>query len=195
MRKNWILVAAVALGVGALAVAVGGSSGVRVGPGDKVLLIGDSLAQGLRAPLRKLAEGAGVEFASEAEQGTRVDQWVKGRASSAVDQEQPTVVVISLGTNDEAVPSDEWRAAFAAKAQALVADLMARGPRAVVWIIPPDMPFAAESIQQITDGIMASGAVTFDSRGLDIPRGPDNIHPTIEGTAGWAAAVWSALVR
>lgn len=195
MRKNWVLIAAVALGATALAATLAAPAMVRVGPGDRVLLIGDSLAQGLRAPLKKLAEGAGVEFASEAEQGTRVDQWGNGRAQAAVDREAPSVVVISLGTNDEAVPSADVRALFAARAQALVADLMQRGPRAIVWIIPPDMPFSAEATAQIAAGIEASGAIVFDSRGLEIDRGPDNIHPTIEGTAGWAATIWNAITR
>ncbi len=194
MRKNWVLIAAVALGATALAATLATPAGVRLGPGDRVLLIGDSLAQGLRAPLKKLAEQSGVEFASEAEQGTRVEQW-GNRALLAVDREAPSVVLISLGTNDEAVPSAEHRAMFAARAQALTAEIMARGPRAVVWIIPPDMPFSREATEQIAQGIEGSGAIVFDSRGLEIDRGPDNIHPTIEGTAGWAATIWNALTR
>ncbi len=158
--------------------------------GDRILLVGDSLAQALGPPLSKLAAEAGFEFSYDATQGTRVEQWGEnGRAEGALQRSGASVVLISLGTND-AVTNAAFQERFPGRAADLVARMKALGARLVVWVVPPTMPFSTDAI---VAGIQASGAQLFDSRALEIPRVGDRIHPTIAGSAGWAAALFETL--
>jgi len=163
---------------------------VQLQPGESILLVGDSLAQGLGPPLGKIAAEAGHPFAHESQVGTRVEQWGEnGRAEAALQRSGATFVIVSLGTND-AVTNAAFQERFAGRAADLVARLRAGGARVVYWVIPPTMPFATDTI---VAGIQASGAAMFDSRAIEVPRTGDNIHPTIAGTAAWAAAIFESI--
>ncbi len=187
LLSGLMLVSGVAL---VLALPLMAGKRVRVVAGDKVLLIGDSLAQALGPPLGQLVTERGIDFVQDAQQGTRVEQWGdSGRAEASVDTFSPSVVIISLGTNDAAANAD-WQAKFAARAASLVERLKAKGVRDVLWIIPPLMPF---DLGVIAQGIADSGAAVFDSRPIDVPRGPDKIHPTVAGSGSWAAAINAAI--
>ncbi len=167
-----------------------GGKRVKLQPGDRVLLIGDSLAQALGPPLGQLVTEGGFDFAQDAQQGTRVEQWGdSGRAEASADGFSPNVVLISLGTNDAAANAD-WQAKFAGRAKGLVDRLRAKGVRDILWIIPPLMPF---DLGVIAQGITDSGAGVFDSRPIDVPRGPDAIHPTIAGSGSWSAVIWESM--
>ncbi len=157
----------------------------RIVPGhSRVLLIGDSLAVGLTAPMKALASDDGVAFSAHGIVGSRIADWssllVVGQKDLAV---KPTIVLVSLGTNDEKmlVPTQE-KSALAK----LIATLRATGAD-IVWIAPPSMPFPDRGVPQM---ISATGVSVYPSATLSIPRGPDQIHPTAKGYAGWAGAIW-----
>lgn len=188
-RSLLYLLGAAALGALALgSVPVFLGHGLKIGPNDRVLLIGDSLAQGMTAPLGALASDVGIPFFGDGRVSTRLDQWLEnGWAEDDIARFQPTVLLVSLGTNDSGAVG--LLPQFASRAQALVA--LARVP--VLWVEPPSLPPQFDT-QTVIGGIRSSGAAaTFASSSLDIPRGPDSIHPTMAGYAAWAAAVWSAL--
>lgn len=188
---SWLSGLLVVSGV-ALVVAVPmmGKNRVKLRPGDRVILLGDSLAQGLAPPLGQLVTESGYDFASDVQPGTRVEQWgASGRAEASAAGFGATVAIVSLGTNDAAANA-EWQARFAARAVSLVERLKATGVRDVLWLIPPLMPF---DLTTIAAGITNSGAAVFDARPIDMPRGPDRIHPTIAGFGGWAAALWESF--
>lgn len=110
--KRPVLIA-VAVAVGVLLLAKGSAqSGLRpvVWPQERVLLIGDSLAVGLADPMEKALRARNVgAFKSIAIGGTMINQWAWSgsyRHARLLDATladfQPTLVLISLGTNDEA---------------------------------------------------------------------------------------------
>jgi lysophospholipase L1-like esterase len=172
------------LGIGLVIVAllaVLGTTGRRapLPPRARVRLVGDSLALGLGWPLRgALARQTVVVQAKNG--ATTADLGPDARAGII----EADAVLISLGTNDAAAPDAAFRAGFAMRARAIVADLQARGLR-VIWLAPPPMPFDTRIVRA---GIAQSGAEVLEPP-ANLPRQPDRIHPTPEGFARWASAV------
>lgn len=184
---------ALAAGVGLARLLVPGRP--RIHDGSRVLLIGDSHAQGLNVPLREMATERGIPYVSLAKVGSRIDQWASEESlAKALREFDPTLVLVSLGTND-AYMSGDVTERQAPHLQALL-DLLR--DRDVVWIGPPQLP-DPHSGMTVDHGFLrflASNAPNFlDTSGLIIPMGPDGIHPTVRGYAGWAGATWAELDR
>lgn len=189
-----------ALGALGLLGLAGLASGVTVkspgpGPGlrsraSRVLLIGDSLAVGLKGPLAVLAGQAGIPFDGHGIVGTRIDQWA---ANPKVDDYlaafKPTHVLVSLGTNDEKVGTG-WAAKEAPKLHALLEKLQASGAE-IWWIGPPTLPFAREGVSELVRSLVPR---YFPSELLSIQRSPDQLHPTGAGYSSWAAQIWKWLM-
>jgi lysophospholipase L1-like esterase len=156
--------------------------------GDRLLLVGDSLAQGLAAPLKRLAADGSVNATSDGRVGTRIDQWAQQTWLQTDLQSSPTFVLVSLGTND-------MKLANALSERPLLDQLLARlraSNARVVWILPPTMPFPDPGVRAM---IADTGVLLFRSDLLAIARGPDSIHPTAAGYAGWAGSIWQFLLR
>jgi len=159
-----------------------------VGPADRVMLAGDSLAAGLAKPMRALADAAGVQFRGRGVVGSRIDEWDGHYLAEDLASFSPTVVVLSLGTNDMKMfdPASQQ----AGRVQSLLAKIRAAGAR-VAWIVPPTMPFADKGVRQmITD---ASPELAIHAERLELLRGPDKIHMTPSGYQTFAEAVWGCL--
>lgn len=185
--KRWLLGGLlVAGGVGLLTVA---TRRPKLGPGSRVLLFGDSMAVGLNQHMPQLADEAGVAYTGSGIVGTRIDQWARDTwLDQALQDFKPTLILVSLGTNDEATAPgavERERPAF----ETLLGKLTATGAD-VVWIGPPELPFPR---QGVSDMIRSAVPYYFRSEQLDIPRGPDNLHPNAAGYAGWAGAIWRWL--
>lgn len=186
-KRLWIwtglvLVAGVGLAVSTSAAAPPKSV---LAPGTRLLLIGDSLAQGLATPLKQITTEARVDLVVDARSGTRIDQWANQPwLASVVASFRPTVILVSLGTNDMklADPSTSQKP-FLLK---LAATLRSTGAH-VVWIAPPTMPFPDQGVRAL---IRTAGVPVFGSESLTIPRTSDGIHPTAAGYAGFAGSVW-----
>lgn len=158
-----------------------------VGPGSRVLLVGDSLAQGLALPMKQLATEAGAVFASDGRLGTLIGQWASNSWLGAdLAASKPTHVLVSLGTNDMLLTDPSTETAALSK---LVAVLRASGA-SLLWILPPSMPFPDRGVRAL---IASSGLPLFRSDLLSIPRGPDGIHPTASGYAGWSAQIFKTI--
>lgn len=159
-------------------------------PETRLLFIGDSMAQGLAPHVENLAHDEGIAaFAARGIVGTRLDQWAKDPWLDAELQSfSPTLVLVSLGTNDEAMgagAADRQSSAF----EALLAKISASGAE-VAWVGPPSLPFPRHGV---SDMIRARVPHYFASESLDIPRAPDGLHPNVSGYAGWAGAIWQWL--
>ena len=161
---------------------------------SRVLVIGDSLARGMTPHFQTLAEEAGIPLLSIAESGTRIDQWVDSPELGAqLIEFDPTHVFISLGTNDAYTGFDIDD--IEADVEELVTTIEETNAN-VIWIGAPTLPeFSAghELRDEVLDTIEANAPHYYDSTDLDIPRGPDNLHPTAAGYAGWAGALWNWL--
>lgn len=187
MDRRWIL--GTLLIAGGVGLAAAATRRPRVAPGDRVLVFGDSLAVGLIPHLDALAEESGVALTGRGEVGTRIDQWSSDSWLIAeLESFQPTLVLVSLGTNDEAIGPGavEREAPHLARLLALIEESGAE----LVWIGPPALPFPSAGIATM---IEAAVPYYFDSERYDIPRAPDHLHPTAAGYAGWAGAIWRWL--
>jgi len=158
--------------------------------GAKVLVVGDSLAQGLAPQFKALATASGVDTASITEVSTRMQQWVtaprRAALEKAISSFAPSVVLVSLGTNDN--KTDYTDAQLAQQLTDLLAVLRGGGA-SVVWLLAPPMPFP----DRMAPILAASGVAVVDTQALVVPRGPDDIHPTARGYAAWAEWVWGKL--
>lgn len=147
---------------------------------ERALLLGDSLAVGLTAPLGARAKQAGFEFQALAKEGTTIKQWA---ASPAVGKEiasfKPTVVFVSLGTNDDV------------QGNVVTADtslqklLVTLGQVDLVWIGSLKPGPVSLMVQQ------RLGDAYFHSERLALPKTPDGLHTTPAGYSQWAAAIWA----
>jgi lysophospholipase L1-like esterase len=167
--------------------------GPRIEPGEtSLLLVGDSLAVGLGPPLQALATDAGVPFSKLSRGGTRIDQWAGSQVlAERIQTFKPTLVLVSLGTNDEAMGGDDVPGRQAPYLEQLLSRLRSGGAE-VVWIGPPRLPFASKGVVELIRRTVPRSHY-FASDRLSIPRGPDNLHPTVKGYAGWAGAIWKWL--
>lgn len=181
--------------------------GPRIKKGMRVLLIGDSLAVGMAPHFSALAKEAGVDFKSLAIVGTRIDQW----AASAdlkilLASFQPDLILVSLGTNDSFMQGSAIIEQQKAQLEKLLGVLTqwsrssdyGLGPEYVVWIGPPTLPNPpspgiSQMVQDGAGSALAPRYYYFHSERLQLPRGPDGIHPIVRGYAGWAGAIWHWL--
>jgi lysophospholipase L1-like esterase len=191
---SWIFAGVLAVAGVGLIRALGGPGGLGCRPaitrGASIVLTGDSLAVGMAPFFRAMADEYGVRFASLAKESTRTDQWAQSsELQGLLANSRPNLVLVSLGTNDSRTV---WSATeHAAHAKQLLEMIVKAGAN-VVWILPPSLPFS-DGDRGFSEVIRSLGVPVFESDKLDIPRGPDNLHPTTRGYSGWAGAVWSQL--
>lgn len=140
--------------------------------------------------MKELAEETGVDaYEGKGIVGSRIDQWAR---DPWLDEElvafAPTLILVSLGTNDEAL-GDGAADRQAEALETLLGKLLHTGAE-VVWIGPPALPFPRHGV---SDMIREEAPFYFASETLDIPRSPDGLHPNAVGYAGWAGAIWRWL--
>jgi len=157
------------------------------GPRARVALVGDSLAVGLGPALKKLADAEGIPFWYEGHSGTTPAQWAGhvagacGTCGGGLASFQPTVVLVSLGTNDFG------RAVVDLTPYATLRDRFTSLPSHVVWIDPPPM---TRDVAGARAAIAALGVPVAHISAL--PQ-VDGVHPTPSGYATWAKHIWSLL--
>lgn len=159
--------------------------------GTRVLLVGDSLAAGLAAPLKKLVTADGATLATVGRVGTTIRQWARGGwLAEALAQAKPGLVLVSLGTNDMETPGDR-----SADIGAIVDRVRAAGA-GLVWVEPPDMPTLRDRAQvRATLHATIPAERLFPGPSVPIQRAKDRIHATPQGYADLAAALWSWVKR
>lgn len=160
----------------------------RLGPGGRILLFGDSFAQGLAAPLKMLSVEHQIPFGADGRKGTRMDQWAQSSwLPAALAATKPTTALVSLGTNDMGMPGP---AITQPPHMKKIINMVAQAGAELVWIMPPTVPLADKGVRQM---ILSSGLPVFRSDSLVIPRVGDKIHPTAAGYAGWAGVLYRWL--
>lgn len=185
--KTWVLASVAALSAVGLLILRKGTTRRR--PAEpRVLLIGDSHAQGLAPHLGRMASAAGVPFGADFQVGSTVALWATPRLQAALDAHQPTVVLVSLGNNESAT-MQAATPAVKAGVQA-VADMVHAAGADLAYLVSPRLPWstawAATLWRAAADDAMPG--LAFD----DEPRG-DNIHLLPAGYSRWATAIWQWL--
>jgi len=139
------------------------------------------------APLIRTAR---VVFAGISKVGSTIRDWSDGTALNAQLRaalaQRPSVVLCSLGTNDEALTPDSARAELPLL-DALIALVKSSGAE-LGWIGPPKLQ-KTNGMSQIIQAKLPQNRY-FHSETFDIPRAGDGLHPTIKGYTGWAGQIW-----
>jgi hypothetical protein len=161
---------------------------VALPQGSRVLQVGDSFAAALGVELGKLLKQNGVRTSLETKTPSYIGDWAFGPVlRKAIADYNPDLVLITLGANEVEIPVPEQRVG---PVQKLVKSL---GDRPCVWILPPLWKQDTGVMQVIKDN--AKPCQVLDSSALvpNLPRGRDHIHPSTEGRAQWATAVFDWL--
>ena len=178
--------------------------------GQRVLLIGDSLGVGVGPTLEKELRPLGIaSFKNISVGGTNIMQWVVGRYQQCKDLDaalasyKPTIVFISLGTNDESSRSyiimgkpfvlpygptfdvAKQRAPHVAKMREKLAGVKS------IWLGPPiSHPDKWPADRKFRDMIASSwGPDYFNTEAVAPSKAGDKIHFTGAGNKTWASAI------
>lgn len=149
-----------------------------------VAVIGDSLGVGLARPLRDELAARGLHCSGHARGGTHAGQWLSREWLGAVLAMRPKTVIISLGTNDAAVPGGKPAQTFAANVAELAKRIRAAGARPV-FLQPPPMPWPTDRVRE---ALLATGELVIEPP-PNLARQPDRVHPTAAAYVAWAARI------
>ena len=190
-------------------------------PSERVLVIGDSLAVGAQPLLKSAMQARGMDaFSGIAVGGTNILQWsdnnyAEGKAlEAALATFRPTLVLISLGTNDEATRGYlNWRkqpwdaddlahnrvgpnfsvARQRARAIARLARKLS-GTKSV-WIGPPASDPSIWPMDREFRDLLANTwqGRYFNTEAVAPAKGGDGIHFTGRGNRTWVDAIMAYL--
>jgi lysophospholipase L1-like esterase len=154
------------------------------------LLIGDSLAVGLSAEFMSLTKNAGYISKTHTIIGSTTLQWLRLIKNDLRDN-HPSVVFISLGTNDIAAKCclKKFLDAYK-KMSTFVTDTNAT----LIWIGPPTLTDRFTNAVTIRESISSSTKFYFASHELDIPQ-HDGIHSSADGYKVWMNEIWRWTIR
>ena len=186
-------------------------------PNERVLVIGDSLGVGVQPLLKTAMQARGVQdFSGISVGGTNILQWSDNDYKQGADMEtaianfRPTLVLISLGTNDEASRGyKDWRGRawnaddLAARRVGPNADIAAQRSRAIerlarklsgaksVWLGPPASPANIWPMDRGFRDLLASTwqGRYFNTEAVAPAKAGDGIHFTGSGNRVWADAI------
>lgn len=182
----------------------------KLGPGTRVLLIGDSLGGGLKSPLGSAIQKTGASFNAIVQDGMTIADFAssKGRMTSAfnnaLETMRPTIVLVSLGTNDD-YNRNSMRSVIVSTG-ILKRKFQSVGATAY-WIGPPTLGtycYKDKAGRDICHD--PTGHVTpflqqfltsnfFDSRPIQMARW-DGLHPTPKEFAQtWTPAIMNWMTR
>ncbi len=151
---------------------------------QKILLIGDSMMEGLQIYLKMRTEKCSHNIVSLAKTSTSIVAWVgkdsTGNLKQAIKKHQPTLVLISLGSNELFAK----KALLPEYAKYLDNILLQLGNTNFVWICPPNWKKDFGLTDLILEKVQEDRF--FPSRDLKLPRTADGIHPTMQGYEIWA---------
>lgn len=144
-----------------------------------ILLIGDSMTDGLGHIFVDYAAENDYELHTVVWYGSRTDHWAKrGDLEYHINRVHPTFIVLCLGTNDLGFYDFNRR-------QQWINDIINKvGDIPFVWIGP--LPWAKIRNRDLVGIIRNSVGEKrfFDSSNLRIPRA-DGVHPTLAGAKVW----------
>ena len=146
-----------------------------------VLLIGDSMADGLRHPFASFSKKNGHKFTSFAKTSSSIIAWQGGRLKSLIKEVQPTYVMISLGSNELFTRRLDAYRKFVKNIVDQVGDVH------FIWIGPPNWRKDNGLTEVLEEGV-GEGRF-FPSKDLTLKRAGDGIHPRWKEYETWAAAI------
>jgi lysophospholipase L1-like esterase len=172
---------------GAEPTGVAASSPLQPVMANRIVLVGDSLAQGLGPALAEIARSVPCAFQAVGKKSTRVRDWLRDAdLDQAIGAPAADLVLVCLGTNDMRT-SDP--AGAGAEGGALLDRILATGA-SVTWIGPPRMAFDTGAFRSaLAQECSQRGVRICDSQALDLERAADGIHLTPKGYRIWAQTI------
>jgi lysophospholipase L1-like esterase len=156
--------------------------------GKRVLLVGDSMAEGIGPHLQKRVEAAGGRFINGQERSSTIVWWQgSGKLRQLLLEHRPDIVFIALGSNEIFIEQPQLRAPLI---KAMVAEL---GQRPAFWIGPPSWKPDTGLVGVIDENFQTGHF--YNSNGLKVPRAPDGKHPTAQGYQHWTDLIWHWYAR
>jgi lysophospholipase L1-like esterase len=157
---------------------------IPVGKGTRVLIFGDSMVtSGLGTSLQARVVARGGKFFSVSKGSSTSRTWNESHElEELLVLTHPDVVIVVLGSNELFVPNPRARIH---DIQGVVRRI---GARRCLWIGPSPWRPEKGIVGVVRES--ASPCRFFDSTPVDIVKGADGIHPTIQGGRAWADAVW-----
>jgi hypothetical protein len=156
--------------------------------GRKVLLVGDSMGQGIAPFLQSRVEAAGGSFVGASEQSSTIIWWQgSGKLKTLIAQHRPDIIFIALGSNELYVTDAQARAGII---RTMVAEI---GQREAYWIGPPAWKPGSRLLPIIEENFQTGHFYNSDQ--LDVPRGKDGKHPTLQGYERWVELIWRWYAR
>jgi lysophospholipase L1-like esterase len=161
-----------------------------------VMLIGDSMGEGLEPQLRALFGSKNV--IAHWKRGTRLDYWTeqpvgayRARAATFINQAKPDIIIFALGTNDAV----QRKSPQASAAQARILMQAADG-RTVIWAGQPDGKNVTDrgTARAICEAVIGSGGRYLETKDLKL-KFYDGIHPTPYSFRQWAEALYAFVKK
>lgn len=164
---------------------------------ETAILIGDSQAGGLRAPLKELLKPLGIGLISSTSHSGQQTIWfarehiVKG----LVDRYRPDLVIIAMGGNDAQRSLESWLPGV----RDVVQQAKSKGAR-VIWIgtahsTRPDVEARHLRISSWQDSVLPQMGVTWINS-IPMTQGGhsgDGVHFTRAGYHAWASTIADEL--
>jgi hypothetical protein len=153
-----------------------------------VLLVGDSMAEGVGPWLQKKVEAVGGRFINAQERSSTIVWWQgSGKLRELMTRHQPDAVFIALGSNEIFLEQPALRAPLIKQ---MVEEL---GQRPGYWIGPPCWKPDSGLVHVIEENFQPGHF--YNSNDLQVPRAPDGKHPTTQGYQTWTELVWNWYAR
>ena len=152
-----------------------------------VLLIGDSMGEGLEPHLRTLFGAR--NYITRWKRGTTTKYWTAQDVARTIRLANPDVVIFALGTNDAHQRKTPQESAINARQL-----IQAAGGRTVLWAGQPDSPRIQDygTAKAIAEAVIGTGGRYFDTKELAL-RFYDGIHPYPDSFKTWGKALYGCV--
>jgi lysophospholipase L1-like esterase len=170
--------------------------------GDKILVVGDSLAVGLTGPLQTNAKAGGYTvFGGPAVVGSFVEQWASGgtynSTLTAGLAQRPKLVIVSLGVNDDY--SDKTQSVVDGdvnNAKKIIQQITDAGAK-YLWLgplTPLKRAYGNDPGNMVIPALKSAiPSANYYAAPAGITQSSDNLHPTSSGYKTWADAIWAQI--
>lgn len=153
------------------------STGRRLAPGAKVVLVGDEHAAGIGQFLGRLCMDSKVNCRFEWERSAVLENWATPDRLQKIRDSKPSLLVGSFR------PKSADPQIVASKLKDV---LKAMGAVPVVWVLPLERDPQADALALALPSV---GVPAFHSESIEVHRSQTGA-PSARGYAGWAGAIW-----
>ena len=151
--------------------------------GKTVMVVGDSMADGLAWFMKGKVEDAGGHFVGEAWNSSTTTAWEsEHRMSADIDKYNPDIIFLALGSNEVEARDMEKRAVAVKEISTEMGD------RPGYWVGPPSWVPDKGIVKTIEENFRPGHF--YNANDLKVPRRGDGKHPNRDGFKIWVDLLW-----